>query len=109
MIDETHDPARTSWVASANGHAEFPIQNLPFGVFSTPGGKPQGGVAIGDAILDTGAVRDIAETAAGPTLNPLLALPGSARKALRQRLSDMLDAGAPDRDRISGLAQRLLH
>lgn len=34
MIDETHDPARTSWVASANGHPHFPIQNLPLGVFS---------------------------------------------------------------------------
>ena len=33
-IDETHDPARTSWVESANGHPEFPIQNLPLGVFS---------------------------------------------------------------------------
>ena len=32
-LDETHDPARQSWVASANGHADFPIQNLPLGVF----------------------------------------------------------------------------
>jgi len=30
MIDETHDVGRESWVASARGHAEFPIQNLPF-------------------------------------------------------------------------------
>ena len=30
-LDRSHDPARTSWVASANGHPEFPIQNLPFG------------------------------------------------------------------------------
>ena len=39
MIDETHSPARKSWIASANGHPEFPIQNLPFGVF-TPAGSP---------------------------------------------------------------------
>ena len=32
-LDETHDPSRKSWVASANGNADFPIQNLPFGVF----------------------------------------------------------------------------
>ena len=51
-IDETHDPRRQSWVASANGHSEFPIQNLPFGVFSPPGGPPRGGVAIGDMIFD---------------------------------------------------------
>ena len=30
-LDETHDPAHTSWVVSANGHAEFPLQNLPLG------------------------------------------------------------------------------
>ena len=33
-IDETHDPARTSWVESAHGHRDFPIQNLPLGIFS---------------------------------------------------------------------------
>ena len=52
VIDETHDPGRESWVVSARGHAEFPIQNLPLGIFSTPGGAPRGGVAIGDAIFD---------------------------------------------------------
>ena len=52
VIDETHDPRRESWVASARGHAEFPIQNLPFGVFSPSGGAPRSGVAIGDAIFD---------------------------------------------------------
>ena len=51
-IDETHDPRRASWVASAQGHTEFPIQNLPFGVFSPAGGVARGGVAIGDQILD---------------------------------------------------------
>ena len=57
MTDETHNQARQSWVASANDHAEFPLQNLPFGVFSPPGrtvpdAAPRGGVAIGDMIVD---------------------------------------------------------
>ena len=40
-------------MASANGHPDFPIQNLPLGVFTPPGGgPPRGGVAIGDKILD---------------------------------------------------------
>ena len=52
-LDDTHDPARRSWVGSANGHPDFPVQNLPFGVFSAPGAPARrAGVAIGDAILD---------------------------------------------------------
>ena len=119
MTDATHDPARTSWVASANGHSEFPIQNLPFGVFSTHGGRPRGGVAIGDAVFDiaagleaglfSGATREAAEAAAGRTLNPLLALPAGARRALRQRLSDVLDARGAERTRLEPLGPRLLH
>jgi fumarylacetoacetase len=115
MIDATHDPARTSWVTSANGHAEYPVQNLPFGVFSIGGGSPRGGVAIGDCIFDIGTAlegelfsreaRPAAEAAAGPTLNPLLALPARARRALRQGLSDMLAAESEARRHAS----RLLH
>src|SRR3954468_2939743 len=52
--DETHDPRRRSWVPDADGHADFPIQNLPFGVFSPRGQGPRGGVAIGSKILDLG-------------------------------------------------------
>ena len=88
MTDATHDASRRSWVASANGHAEFPIQNLPFGVFSPRGGRPRGGVAIGEAILDLEAaiphlgpaVRAAAEAASGATLNPLLALGAAERR-----------------------------
>src|SRR5215213_7965049 len=51
-MNETHDPARHSWVESAQGHPNFPIQNLPFGVFRRMGGPPRVGIAIGDQILD---------------------------------------------------------
>ena len=51
-IDETHDPERVSWVGSANGHPDFPIQNLPLGVFSVGSKGPRIGVAIGDLVLD---------------------------------------------------------
>ena len=36
---------RNSWITSANGHADFPLQNLPLGVFSPQGQAPRGGVA----------------------------------------------------------------
>src|SRR5438874_13780753 len=105
VIDETHDPGQESWVASARSHAEFPIQNLPFGVFSPPGEVPRGGVAIGDAIFDlkagldaglfSGEAATAAEAASGPALNPLMALGKGPRSALRQRLTGLLSADNP--------------
>jgi fumarylacetoacetase len=119
MIDETHSVARRSWVASANGHADFPIQNLPFGVFTPGSGAARGGVAIGDEIFDLAAAADLglfdtqagpaAEAASGATLNPLFALGRGARVALRRRVSEILDADGPERARIEGLRARLLH
>jgi fumarylacetoacetase len=85
-LDGTHDPALESWVDSANDPAtDFPIQNLPFGVFRRKGSKeaPRGGVAIGDQILDLAAVG--LET--GPTLNKLAAAGRPAWKSLRAVLS----------------------
>lgn len=99
VIDETHAPALTSWVPGADRHPDFPIQNLPFGIFSPPGESPRGGVAIGDHILDLAALRSAASAAAvadalgaaaGAELNPLLAQPPAARRALRRFLSALL-------------------
>jgi len=119
MIDETHAAGRTSWVASANGHATFPIQNLPLGVFSPANGSARGGIAIGDGIFDvaaaleaglfTGAARDAAEAASGRTLNPLLEAGPPARQALRQRVGEILDAKGADAAKIQTIAGRLVH
>src|ERR1700726_2441305 len=118
-LDETHDPKRKSWVASAEGHPDFPIQNLPLGIFSPPHGEPRGGVAIGDAILDlraaagaglfSGAARLAADAASGPALNPLMALGQEPRIALRKRLSELLSADGAERKTAEGLSGRLLH
>jgi fumarylacetoacetase len=104
--DRTHDPAAHSWVASARRPGtDFPIQNLPFGVFRRrPGaGSPRIGVAIGDEVLDlarleslgglAGLDPEVAAAARGRTLNALMSLPGEARAALRGRLFDLLAAG----------------
>ncbi len=103
-LDATHDPALTSWVASANGHGDFPIQNLPFGVFRPAGGAPRGGVAIGAAVLDLGQALaagaiggPAAEAAAEPTLNGFLAMGAEARRDLRRQLARLLAAAAPPR------------
>lgn len=110
-IDETHDPKRASWVASANGHADFPIQNLPLGVFSpTVDAAPRGGIAIGDMILDIlgaaadglfeGEALEAAQAASGASLNTLLALGAGPRRALRRRVSALLADGSADRAKV---------
>ncbi len=55
QINETHDPNLRSWVESANDpNTDFPIQNLPLGLFDRPdsGFKRRVGVAIGNQVLD---------------------------------------------------------
>ena len=104
MLDASHDPSLRSWVESAREHAEFPIQNLPLGVFSPDAGPARGGVAIGDEILDLAAlarsglcadINEIVTVAAAPSLNGFLGLGTGARKQLRARLSALLADGSP--------------
>ncbi|URD60507.1 fumarylacetoacetase [Sphingomonas sp. KRR8] len=94
-LDHTHDPALTSWVHSANGHRDFPIQNLPLGVFSAEGTERRIGVAIGDFILDLTQATDLLdeehrEDLGHPLLNAWLARGPGAQRALRHRLSELL-------------------
>ena len=112
-LDRSHDPHLTSWVVTAQGHCDFPLQNLPLGVFSPPGGAPRGGVAIGDSILDLAAAMDAglfegeaalaAQAATGPVLNPLMALGARPRRALRLRLVELLEQGSPVRAKVEPL------
>jgi fumarylacetoacetase len=112
-LDETHDPALRSWVTSANGHSDFPIQNLPLGVFSPSGNSPRAGLAIGTSVLDLPAVLatklvsgDAAhaiEAVAGGYLNDLLRLGVEPRRALRARLSELLREGSSDQRALAPL------
>jgi fumarylacetoacetase len=124
MLDETHDRSWESWVASANGHADFPLQNLPLGVFSPPGrtvpdARPRGGVAIGDSIFDIRAALDAglfsgeaagaAEAASGTTLNPLMAMGSGPRRAMRRQIFGLLAADSPNRTKAEVIAGKLVH
>ncbi|QII83823.1 fumarylacetoacetase [Bordetella hinzii] len=115
-LNETHDPALKSWVASANdGQTDFPIQNLPFASFRRRGSQEtfRPGVAIGQAIVDLGALRaarpfdgDAAlalEACADTHLNALMALGPKAWSALRLALSRALREGAAQRALIEPL------
>ncbi|MGG5291500.1 fumarylacetoacetase [Pseudomonas shirazensis] len=95
-----HTATARSWVEQANGHSDFPLQNLPLGIFSRPGEAQRCGVAIGDSILDLQAVlaaglfegeaKTAVEATADGTLNAYFDLGRSARVALRQRLLELL-------------------
>ncbi len=106
-LNETHDPARRSFVDSANAPGgDFPIQNLPFGVFRPmPGAAPRVGVAIGDQIFDvaaaapffSGPAAEAAQACAAAHLNDLMSLRPEAASALRLALSRALSADRGDK------------
>jgi fumarylacetoacetase len=118
-MNETHDPARASWVESAQAHPDFPIQNLPYGVFQRHGAEsPAVGVAIGDQILDvsvaarigefTGMAAHAAEHCGTGSLNPLMSLGGEHWRALRQQVSALLATDSPAFRRDRRLGERIL-
>ena len=117
-LNETHDPSRKSWVLTANRpDTDFPIQNLPMGIFRE-GGLARGGVAIGDFVFDLAAALELgllsgeaevaARAAAGDTLNPLMAVGVRPASVLRARLSDLLRIDGPERVKVESHADRLL-
>lgn len=109
MLNPTHDPALRSWVDSTQAAAcDFPIQNLPHGVFRRRGSTEdfRGGVAIGEHILDlsqaaaagvfAAEARAAARAAGASTLNDFMAMGAAAWRLLRSELSRVLRAGAPE-------------
>jgi len=107
LLNDTHNPALKSWIASANSAGcDFPIQNLPFAVFRRKGSSEafRGGVAIGDQIVDlaalaksgvlTGEAAAAAQAGAQDKLNALMALGTPAWSALRLALSRALREGS---------------
>ena len=105
-MNETHDRDVESWVESANEHDDFPVQNLPFGVFRRRASEEpfRPGVAIGDQILDLGACAErglvdecqatVLRACAEPSLNTLMSLRPAVLSRLRQVLHELLRLGA---------------
>jgi fumarylacetoacetase len=105
QLDHTHDAAATSWLASANQPgSDFPIQNLPFGVFRRKDSDDgfRVGIALGDAIVDVsrlealrhGPAAAAAGACAAPALNPLMACGRAAWLALRHAVFEQFRSGA---------------
>ncbi|MBW6418887.1 fumarylacetoacetase [Celeribacter sp. PS-C1] len=99
---------KTSWVASANSATtDFPLNNLPYGVFSINASAPRCGVAIGDMILDAAACEaaGLITLEGGPLLqsgvwNPVMEAGASVWTALRARLTELLVDGASEQSAV---------
>lgn len=104
-------PLIKSWVASANAAgALFPLNNLPYGVFSTNGREPRCGVAIGDMILDMAAAEEAGLVVLGdtplfdvPFWNDLMEQGPEIWTALRTRLTALLAEGSAERGAVEPL------
>lgn len=108
----------TSWVETANSNTtDFPLQNLPFGVFSTRGLDARVGVAIGDRVLDVRACAEqgllralnpaLQQVCTAPTLNRVMSQGRRASTALRTRLKELLRSDAAAEIRVK--VERLIH
>ncbi|NDW54178.1 fumarylacetoacetase [Aliiroseovarius sp. PrR006] len=102
---------KKSWVDSANSaESPFPLNNLPYGVFSTADSEPRCGVAIGDMILDMQAAEEagLIEISDEPVFdvpfwNELMELGSDAWAALRARLEQLLAEGSTEQDAVAPL------
>jgi len=116
-LNETHDPKRKSWVASAEGHPDFPIQNLPLASSAAKRGTARWGRDWRRDPRSWGGCSGwiVSGAARWPpmlrraTLNPLMALGAEPRIALRKRLSELLSSDGSERKTVERLSRKLLH
>jgi fumarylacetoacetase len=114
-LNETHDPKLKSWLTSANvPDSNFPIQNLPFGVFRRKDSNEafHAGVAIGDQTLDLAAAESAGafsgeagaapKACSGSSLNAFMAMGPDVWSQLRLALSRALRQGARDVEKLRG-------
>jgi fumarylacetoacetase len=78
----------STWIEVPDG-TDFPLTNLPYGVFSAGAGERRVGVAIGDHVLDVASVLDL-EVLQGPSLDPLLTSGPPTWRDVRARLEDVV-------------------
>lgn len=109
-----------SWVDEANAASDFPLENLPCGVFSTAGSGARCGVAIGDCVLDVAALEaaGLLRLSDRPLLararwNPVMAAGAGVWARLRDQLTELLVAGARQRSKVEPhlvpLSRTVLH
>jgi fumarylacetoacetase len=93
-----NDPGLKSWVTVPAG-SDFPIQNLPFGIFVKDGHAPSVGVAIGESVVDLHRLHQLRyfsgvvlpeNVFSDSSLNGFFALGKDVIRAIRNRISEIL-------------------
>ena len=110
----TEQQSRSRVEAANSADSDFPIQNLPFGVFSVADGAPRCGVAIGDMIVDLAeceaqGLLEAQGTFSAPHLNDFIALGRPAWDRTRARLTELLAEGASEDVPLVPMADATMH
>jgi fumarylacetoacetase len=101
---KSNNPSLRSWIEVAP-KSDFPIQNLPFGIFKTQSSSPRVGVAIGDQVLDLAILNKLGflenlkidnAIFTNQYLNDFIALGKQTTNALRERISHLLNENTPE-------------
>lgn len=116
-MSKANDPKLTSWI-EVEKNSDFPIQNLPFGIFKTPSSSPRIGVAIGDQVLDLailnklGYLEDLKidnSIFTNQYLNDFIALGKNTTNAVRERISHLLSSNNPELRDNKEARDKVLH
>jgi fumarylacetoacetase len=103
-MSKANDPSLKSWI-EINPNSDFPIQNLPFGIFKTQSSSPRIGVAIGDQVLDLAIMNKLGffdklkidnSVFTNQYLNDFIALGKQTTNSVRERVSQLLNAENPE-------------
>ena len=101
---KANDPSLKSWI-EVEPNSDFPIQNLPFGIFKTQSSSPRIGVAIGDQVLDLAILNKLGfldklkidnSIFTNQYLNDFIALGKSTTSSVRECISNLLNENCPD-------------
>ncbi|MGQ0826816.1 MAG: fumarylacetoacetase [Bacteroidota bacterium] len=114
---KANDPSLKSWI-NIPANSDFPIQNLPFGIFKTQSSSPRIGIAIGEQVLDLAILNKLGfldslkidnAIFTNQYLNDFIALGKQTTRALRDRVSHLLNATTPDLRDNKEARSKVLH
>lgn len=116
-MSKANNPELTSWV-NVPENSDFPIQNLPFGIFKTQSSSPRVGVAIGDQVIDLSVLNKLGffeklkidnAVFTNQYLNDFIALGKSTTGAVRERLSELLNVNNTELQGNKEARDKVLH